>query len=201
MITVHQNFMDNEPDSYLGIMKTIQYDITYGDHYWYGGASIAREDEMSYGVEPVVIDGWQMGRGNLFVLGHHFTPDAEIYINGSSRNTIYVSDEMLLVPDQEFEDGDALEVRFYGADGVLLFATVLPQPEEEPELPPDENEVQESDGAAETDSPAEPASTQETETDAPDAETDAAQPADLKEEASSDSAESESVSGELPAAQ
>ena len=131
MVTVHQNFMDNEPDSYMKIMSEIQYDITYGEHYWYGGEAVTREDEMAFGVEPVVVETYQVGRGNLFVLGQNFTEDAVVYINGVSHNTIFVSDDMLLAPNEEITEEDLLEVRFYGADGVLLSSHALPRPEAE----------------------------------------------------------------------
>ena len=150
MITVHQNFMDNEPDSYMNIMKTIQYDITYGDHYWYGGGNVVREDEMRFGVEPVTVEDWQVSRGNLFVLGHNFTQDAVIYINGSAVNTIYVSDDMLLAPGEEYDPAETLEVRFFGADGVLLATSALPMPEPAQTQPQDAAEPIEDGQAAET---------------------------------------------------
>ena len=131
MVTVHQNFMDNEPDSYMKIMSEIQYDITYGEHYWYGGEAVTREDEMRFGVEPVLVEEYQVNRGNLFILGQNFTQDAAVYINGNSHDTIFVSDGLLLVPGEILTDEDTLEVRFYGADGVLLSSHTLPRSEAE----------------------------------------------------------------------
>ncbi|MBQ6645416.1 MAG: hypothetical protein IJM56_01910, partial [Clostridia bacterium] len=105
--------------------------------------------------EPVTVEDWQVSRGNLFVLGHNFTQDAVIYINGSAVNTIYVSDDMLLAPGEEYDPAETLEVRFFGADGVLLATSALPMPEPAQTQPQDAAEPIEDGQAAETTPPQE----------------------------------------------
>ena len=132
MVTVHQSFMDYEPDSYLKKMSLVQYDITYGGHYWYGGKNIERQTEMTFGVEPVEVYSTRTDTaGNLFISGRGFTPDSEVYINGSSENTIYVNESLLIVQGETMGKDDTLEIRFYGADGLLIWALSYPEAVEE----------------------------------------------------------------------
>ena len=118
MLRFHQTQMD--APSYMDEMEILEYDIMYGKRYVYGGRELTREDEMLFGVNPILLTGSYSQGGNLFVTGAGFTMDSAIYFDDKAQDTIFVNENMLIAPDTSLPGGALLSVYQVAEDGTLL---------------------------------------------------------------------------------
>lgn len=121
IVKFHQTQMD-KPD-YLTNLKILEYDIMYGSHYVYGGATLARTDVMRFGITPITVDSARVSDGHLFVYGSNFTKASRIMVDDSTADTIFVSESLLIAPDTAPNDDAAVSVAQIAADRTVLSKT------------------------------------------------------------------------------
>ena len=62
---------------------------------------------------------------NFVVTGENFTKFSYVMVNGEYADTIFVSDDMLLVDGITLKDGDSVVVVQKGKDGIKLSSTSM----------------------------------------------------------------------------
>ena len=97
VITKLHNMNDDTPT--FDDFTTLAYDILFGERYAYGGNFPYTVPEMRYGWEDTVIENAFVKNGVLYVFGENFTEYSKISIDGKKRDTIYVSDELIMASE------------------------------------------------------------------------------------------------------
>ncbi|MDO5100520.1 MAG: LTA synthase family protein [Eubacteriales bacterium] len=119
-ITRFHQFRKNTKN-YMSDLEMLQYDILYGKRYIYQGSNPYHPTQMRMGVVPITITGLQNGpprevKGvkqsvNAYVYGKNFTEHSKVFLNGEYQNTIFLSSQMLALPDTGLSDGDYVQIR------------------------------------------------------------------------------------------
>lgn len=133
------NRLYNDDDSYLQSLKTLEYDILYGDKYVYGGENPYVPTDMTMGTYPVVINSVEVtdnpqsfsvsgsdasgepeteletviedGSKYYIVKGHYFSPFSFVYINDSKCDTQFIDENTLLVRANDVQNLDSFTVK------------------------------------------------------------------------------------------
>lgn len=127
MMRFHQNYM-NTPDDrqseaeYLEAMKTLEYDILYGNHEIYGGQMPFEATELQMGVVPVSVERIVYDPPNLLIYGKNFNEFSKICINDKALDTMYVWPELIIARDipEKKMDKPEITVKQIGRDKVPL---------------------------------------------------------------------------------
>lgn len=112
-------------EEYLRGLKLLEYDILYGDKEVYGGSLPYAQTNLQMGYKNITINGVSNADDHVVVIGQNFTPYSYVKINGEYVETIYSSDQVLLVDGMHLEDGDEVAVVQKGKDGMKLSSTSL----------------------------------------------------------------------------
>lgn len=128
----HQIYQNDS--EYLNSLKTLEYDILYGDLYVFDGSSPYVSTDMQMGTYPVeIISVKKEEKGDLpvIIMPDGEEPDSEQSFDGwyfvkgknlTQYSNVFVNDEMC---DTEFIDSDTL--RFYNSDMESLDSVVIKQ--------------------------------------------------------------------------
>ncbi len=110
MIRYHQERRNSQ--NYQRDLEVLQYDLLYGEQYAYGGESPYEPSHMQMGTEPVKLEEIRQSSETLFYMtGKNFTAASRLEIDGEIvEHTVYVSGEMLMVPDLQLEGGEKIRV-------------------------------------------------------------------------------------------
>ena len=117
MIRLHQT-LSGQP-KYQKALELIEYDITYGEGYIYGGARLTRSDEMSYGLYPILITDVKAAGSSIIVSGEGFTEASVVFLNESELETTFISCSMLAA-DAVYEAESAVCVKQLALTGDSL---------------------------------------------------------------------------------
>lgn len=100
-------------EDYLEGLKTLEYDILYGDQVCYNGVNPYAPTIMQMGINPIQIESIEKVNDMYVVRGSNFTRYSMVYVNEESQNTYYYSSEKLYLKTEEtnLESGDMVEVR------------------------------------------------------------------------------------------
>lgn len=92
----HQRYVD-EPD-YQEELEMLQYDMLYGDRNAFGGVNPYIEKPIHMGVFEIEITDVVEKGEVTFIEGKQFTPWSVIYINGEPKETLFIDENTLIVP-------------------------------------------------------------------------------------------------------
>lgn len=122
----HSNLRHSESyDEYLEGLKVLEYDILYGDRDVYGGTLPYSQTDLQMGHKTIQIKNVSNADNNFIVTGENFTPFSYVMVNGEYVDTIFSSDELLLVDGITLKEGDSVAVVQKGKDGIKLSSTSL----------------------------------------------------------------------------
>lgn len=122
---LHQMREDNA-ETYLDDLKTLEYDMLYGNRIIYSGKNPYPPSEMQFGTKEVVLTEAIYNQENrtLTVKGDNFTEWSSVFINGKEQpHTIFIGPQSLLVEDVDIEEEDAVMVAQVTGDREMLSQT------------------------------------------------------------------------------
>lgn len=112
-------------EDYLEGLRVLEYDILYGDKEVYGGELPYSPTNLQMGHKNITIKKVSNSDNNFVVTGENFTKFSYVMVNGEYADTIFVSDDMLLVDGITLKDGDSVVVVQKGKDGIKLSSTSM----------------------------------------------------------------------------
>lgn len=115
---MHQKYSENS--DYLDALRMLQYDMLYGDMLAYGGEGRYIPVDMQMGYKDIQVQNVTYIEDRYYIVGENFTKYSVVYINGRSKNTVFISDTVLLLDNMEIEEGDSITVRQITGDFVEL---------------------------------------------------------------------------------
>lgn len=119
MLRFHQTQMGKETYEYN--LEILEYDMLYGDKIVYAGRELGETGEMMMGLAPITITNAYVKNEDLFIEGENFT-SASLACFGGDENgdTIFIHENLLVVPDTMPEDGTILTIGQISGEGFLL---------------------------------------------------------------------------------
>lgn len=99
MMRFHQKHLKDKNASnedYLRDMKTLEYDILYGNHEVYGGENPYPTSNLKMGVDNITIDHVVYNDSNVLVYGNNFTPYSKVCIDGKMTETTFVWPQLII---------------------------------------------------------------------------------------------------------
>ncbi len=110
-------------DDYSAAMEQLQYDLLYGKSYATGGVFPKRNDMMTMGHRPSVINAVSVDGSTLTIAGTEFTEACTVTLNGRALETEYVSQTCLKANLRNKEPVGEIRVYFSGDDDIVLSET------------------------------------------------------------------------------
>lgn len=129
---LHQNKELFTEDEYLEMLKTLEYDMLYGDMNCWDGVNPYPANPVKYAYDTIEISGIELIPDNkkedyyyMFVKGDFFTTYSKVFINEDNKvETIYVDEHTLFVPGLELHSGDGIIVSQSGTSISTLSCTI-----------------------------------------------------------------------------
>ena len=121
---LHMAYSDVSPDEYGELLKTVEYDILYGERYCYSGEERFARTDMRMGVSEIIIYSVTPIADKLYIHGKGFTECSEVFVNDKRTDTEFLSNDTLLIetPEENVE----IKVGQVGTDGIVLgFSSVF----------------------------------------------------------------------------
>lgn len=116
-----------EDESYQNALKNLQYDILYGERYYYRGKDKYPASDLQMGVVDTYISRYESNAdGSLTIYGKNFTNWSRIYVNDEKMPTTFVTDRKLILPAESaaaLADGDILKVCQVGSSNTIFRTT------------------------------------------------------------------------------
>lgn len=125
MMRFHQKYLNNrkaEEENYLEAMKTLEYDILYGEREVYGGENPYKSTRLKMGIDDIALDNVVYNDSNLLIFGENFTPYSKICLDGKAVDTTFVWPDLIIaknVPPKKAADSE-ISVWQIGRDKVPL---------------------------------------------------------------------------------
>ena len=121
LANLHENNnYDLNNERYLRDLKMIQYDILYGEEYYYNQSAKNEPTEMRMGIADIVIEDVLQVGSNVHVIGSNFTESSAVSIEGDKKDTVFSSRNELVVEDETLEIGDTIRVYQMASSTVWL---------------------------------------------------------------------------------
>ena len=89
----HQNYKDTK--GYLKNLKTLSYDMLYGDQYIYGQKNPFKPTDLKMGVKDIKIKEIVEINGKYYIKGQNFNEFSKISLNGEILKTVYIGPSIL----------------------------------------------------------------------------------------------------------
>ena len=93
----HQQVPHDNKD-YLKNLKSLQYDMLYGEHYAYKGQEPFKKTDIVYGVRDIKIDKTSYDDDYIYIEGGYFNSYSKVFINGEKKKAELISSTLLKVP-------------------------------------------------------------------------------------------------------
>lgn len=106
-------------------LRTLQYDMLYGDRVVYGGENPFEETDMRFGTRDVVLHRAAVRGDTLTAYGENFTPYSAIYIDGTRYETTFVSENKITCTAENLPADARVSVRQVAEDGTELSSAVV----------------------------------------------------------------------------
>lgn len=94
-------------------LETLQYDLLYGERYFYEGEKPFKRTKMRLGIYDTTLDGISLVSAwdhTYRITGTNFTPSSQVKLNGEWYDTVYVNPTTLMISGTELGDFDRLSV-------------------------------------------------------------------------------------------
>ena len=101
-------------------LRTLQYDMLYGDRVVYHGEQPFEETDMRFGTRDITVNTAYVRNDMLMVRGKNFTPYSVIYVDGNAKETTFLSEYAVTCAADGIEKGDRVTVRQVAEDGTEL---------------------------------------------------------------------------------
>lgn len=106
---LHQG-RENDPE-YEAYLEMLEYDMLYGRQIIWNGVCPYEPKQISLGIHPVTVDGYEYTGAGLIVRGSGFTPFTAVIADGKTQDTELLDAHTLLVRGlTPGEDGETAEV-------------------------------------------------------------------------------------------
>lgn len=105
---------------YMNDMKTLQYDLLYGDRYAYKGTDKYPASDLEMGVSDVEIERAYFFGGYLHIYGKNFTKWSKVFVNGEKVSTEYESGQHLKIKTSAVKSGDTITVCQMGSSNTVF---------------------------------------------------------------------------------
>ncbi|MBQ8993857.1 MAG: hypothetical protein IJ085_07070, partial [Turicibacter sp.] len=96
MQRIHETYAKDE--SYLDILRLVQYDQIEGRNYLTNEASNNSQSKLQFGLGEQQINSYEWVEAGLLVRGNGFNIDSHLYLDHKKVQTVYLSETELLVP-------------------------------------------------------------------------------------------------------
>ena len=127
MTKFHQSYpLDAEDEEYIEKLKTLEYDLLYGEQEAYGEQGPYAPTDLKLGVDPIVITGVELEYGRLLVSGDNFTEYSAVVSGENVLETVFIDKEHLAVritADERALLGETICVAQINPDGKELGRT------------------------------------------------------------------------------
>lgn len=120
MMKFHQTCADDE--DYQNMLKTLEYDMLYGDNISGAGKPERLPIKMQMGIDEIKIYDVKKQDAEIIIIGSGFTPSSTVEINGHRHSTEYVSENVLSVR-ANIKYSDIISVAQVTSDSVTLSRT------------------------------------------------------------------------------
>lgn len=121
----HQDYLNagysNNDETYLSGLENLQYDLLYGNRYFYHGEELHPASDLVLGIEDVKINSVATIGDILYVYGENFTASTKVFINDEQCVTEFVSTECMAISldKNTVSDGDIIKANVVG-QGIIL---------------------------------------------------------------------------------
>ncbi len=116
----HNYYFDQvEPDydKWQLQMQALEYDMLYGNRYIYGQKNPFKRSNMRMGVVDIVVTDCRLEGEQAVVKGSHFTEFSVVYVDGEAVETLYLSNnELVVVEAEEIKKGSKIQVKQVASD-------------------------------------------------------------------------------------
>ena len=127
MTKFHQSYpLDEEGEEYIEKLKTLEYDLLYGEQEAYGAQGPYAPTNLQLGVDPITIDSAELEYGRLLVSGDNFTEYSAVISGENVLETVFIDKEHLAVritADERALLGESICVAQINPDGKELGRT------------------------------------------------------------------------------
>ena len=117
--------MNDWSGAYETELRTLQYDMLYGDRVVYGGENPFAETDMRFGTRDVVLHRASVRGDTLTAYGENFTPYSVICIDGRRVETAFVSENEITCPADSLSPDARVSVWQVAEDGTALSSAVV----------------------------------------------------------------------------
>ena len=121
MFKYHQSMKDSL--FYLNDMEMLQYDILYGNRYYYDEQDLYPASELIMGVDEIYlldVHPATVMENTIVLDGKNFTPWSRVYVNGEKVEHSFYGSNRLAISADDVEKGDILEVRQMGSSSSVF---------------------------------------------------------------------------------
>ncbi len=121
----HQVYADGDETTYLTNLKTLEYDILYGEKYVYGGTNPYVATDIVFGLKDIIIGDVYVDEelGKIVVSGSGFTTSCYVYINEEEYETEFVDENTLTIELTDLAQLDSIVVSMNTSSVVLKTST------------------------------------------------------------------------------
>ena len=91
MARFHQSYPLGESEDYLEKLRTLEYDLLYGEQDAYGEAGAPEPSELQLGLVPIRIENVETAYGRMLVTGSGFTPASKVFADEIQMETVYIN--------------------------------------------------------------------------------------------------------------
>lgn len=107
----YEQTANENSQEYLQRLKTLSYDMLYGDNYTFGGKNPFQRSNMTLGFRKIKIDGIVKIGNKYYITGENFTEHSSVSLEGKVLKTTYLSPTMLALNQKvDQQDVSKLEV-------------------------------------------------------------------------------------------
>ena len=120
-----ENEQFTEKDSYLDALRSLQYDILYGDEYLYNSQEAPKPTNLQFGINPIILNDVYLQDGQLVATGENFNQNTIFLVDGNFINTTFIDSNTVTCPAPELKpEGSAIFLGQISGGAQLLSATV-----------------------------------------------------------------------------
>lgn len=119
--SLHRTLSDD--DNYLVMLKTLMYDMIYGEGDVFGGENPYKPTNLVFGIGDYNITGARRFADTVYVTGAGFTESSVVYINNFRQDTTFINENTLMIPSRRYRDGCTITVKQLCANGHVLNTT------------------------------------------------------------------------------